>query len=100
MRALAILGMMALSCAGCAMEAGESGDGAGAEEETHEAAAAAHSFTSAAGSEGQRVYATSGAASTQTWVNLGVGTYHLVFDSDNDENDCELAGSVTVNVAP
>jgi hypothetical protein len=141
--------MVAFSCAGCAREAGESGDDSGGDEETDEAAAPAHSFTSAfsfhkhyagktdivvpvhgtvtvsahatwskpgkcklptfkinlvkvglAGSEGQRVYATSGSASTQTWVNLGVGTYHLVFDSDNDENDCELAGSVTVNVAP
>ena len=47
MRALAILGMVALSCAGCAREAGESGDDSGGDEETDEAAAPSHSFTSA-----------------------------------------------------
>lgn len=52
------------------------------------------------GAEGQRGYPASGVAFTQKWTNLGMGTYHLVVDSDNDEAACELVGSVTVNVAP
>ena len=52
------------------------------------------------GSEGQRGYSTSGTASTQKWTGLGVGSYHLVFDTANDNSACELIGSVTVKVTP
>jgi hypothetical protein len=52
------------------------------------------------GSEGSRTYATTGATTTQTWTNLGVGTYHLVFDTANDDIKCVLEGAVTVSVTP
>jgi hypothetical protein len=37
---------------------------------------------------------------TQKWTNLGVGAYHFVFDSTNDNSDCELIGAVTVTITP
>lgn len=52
------------------------------------------------GSVGPRDYSMSGAGSTQKWTDVGAGVYHLVFDSNNDNNDCELAGSVSVNITP
>ena len=52
------------------------------------------------GFEGPRGYSTSGAASMQKWTDLGAGTYHLEFDSNNGNSDCELAGSVNVNITP
>jgi hypothetical protein len=52
------------------------------------------------GSEGARTSTTNGATTTQKWTNLGVGTYHLVFDSTNDTTDCKLMGAVTVTVTP
>lgn len=52
------------------------------------------------GSEGARTYPTNGATTTQKWTNLGVGTYHFVFDSINDTDDCQLIGAVTVTITP
>jgi hypothetical protein len=52
------------------------------------------------GSKGARTYPTSGTTTTQKWTDLGVGTYHLVFDSTNDTAECQLLGGVTVNVTP
>lgn len=52
------------------------------------------------GSAGERTYPTTGATTTQTWTNLGVGTYHFVFDSTNDVGDCELVGAIAVTITP
>jgi hypothetical protein len=52
------------------------------------------------GSEGARAYPTTGATSTRLWANLEGGTYHLVFDSTNDDAGCELVGAVTVTITP
>lgn len=52
------------------------------------------------GSEGAQAYTTHGATTTHSWMDLGAGVYHLVFDSTNDEIQCALTGSVTVTIMP
>jgi hypothetical protein len=52
------------------------------------------------GSEGAQTYTTNGSTATHSWTDLGAGAYHLVFDSINDEIECELAGAVTVTIKP
>jgi hypothetical protein len=150
MRNLLMVGVVALGLAGCALESGQSGEGAGQDEsETGEVQEAVSTFTKTFsfrkhyvgestfvvpvhgtvtvaahatwnrpgacklptftidldkaglfGSEGARTYTTNGATTTQKWTNLGVGTYHFVFDSTNDTGDCQLIGAVTVTITP
>ena len=52
------------------------------------------------GSEGAKTYTTNGSTTAEAWTDLGAGSYHLVFDSINDEIQCELTGAVTVTIKP
>jgi hypothetical protein len=51
-------------------------------------------------SAGAQAYPTTGATNAHVWTNLEDGTYHLVFDSANDDAACRLGGAVRVVVKP
>jgi hypothetical protein len=51
-------------------------------------------------SAGGRNYATKGLLQVGTWADLPAGTYHLEFELQNTNPDCNVVGELTAQVSP